>query len=73
MTKHHAHTEYFRDGLIVSPSAAELRAARESVSLTQAEAAKLLHVDKRTWQKWEGSERGMHPAFFELFLIKTGA
>ncbi|KVU15676.1 hypothetical protein WK62_27755 [Burkholderia ubonensis] len=73
MTKHHAHTEYFHNGLVVSPSGAELRAIRLSLSLTQPEAAKVVHVDTRTWQKWEGGERGMHPAYLELFLIKTGA
>jgi len=25
----------------------------------------------RTWQQWEAGDRRMHPALFELFLIKT--
>jgi hypothetical protein len=25
----------------------------------------------RAWQQWESGDRQMHPAFFELFLIKS--
>lgn len=55
-----------------NPTPAEIRAARERTGLTQAQAADLLHVDLRSWQKWEGGERSMHPAFWELLRLKLG-
>jgi putative transcriptional regulator len=56
-----------------SPAPADIRAGRERAGLNQIEAAGLLQVDMRLWQKWELGEREMHPAFWELFCIKTGA
>lgn len=53
-----------------NPSPAEIREAREKAGLTQTEAGDLLYVSLRGWQKWEGAERPMHPAFWELFQIK---
>lgn len=55
-----------------APTLDEVRAARAALGLTQNQAAALVHVDERTWRKWELGERAMHPAFFELFMIKTG-
>lgn len=55
------------------PTNDEVRAMREALGLTQDQAGALVHVSGRTWRKWELAEREMHPAFFELFLIKTGA
>jgi DNA (cytosine-5)-methyltransferase 1 len=55
-----------------SPAPAVIRATRDTLGLTQTEAAALVYVDKRTWQKWEGGERAMMPAVWELFLLKTG-
>jgi len=52
------------------PTPEKIKRVRESVELTQSECADLLYVDLRTWQKWEGDERKMHPAFWELFQIK---
>lgn len=49
----------------------ELVIARKSLSLTQQKAANLIQVSQRTWQQWEVGQRTMHPAFWELFLIKT--
>lgn len=61
---------------IESPKPIELKALRKSLNLTQDEAASIVHVDIRTWQKWESNDwnknhRKMHPAFYELFLLKT--
>ena len=39
---------------------------------TQAQCAELVHVGARTWRKWEGGERKMPAATWELFLIKIG-
>lgn len=53
-----------------NPSPAEVREAREGAGLTQTQAAELVHVSLRNWQQWEGAERKMHPAFWELFRLK---
>jgi len=58
-----------------NPSPADIRAAREAAGLTQAQAAELVHTTPRNWQQWEQEEgtnrRPMHPAFWELFRLKT--
>ena len=59
------------DDPIGSPQPSDVRAAREAAGLTQTEAAELIHCDRGTWAKWEGGTRLMHPAFWELFRIKT--
>ncbi|ARL77616.1 helix-turn-helix domain-containing protein [Burkholderia pseudomallei] len=56
----------------VPPTPAQVRAARDAAGLTQTAAGALVHVDLRSWQRWESGERTMHVAFWELFLIKTG-
>lgn len=55
-----------------TPDPAEIRAAREAAGLTQTEAGALVHSALRSWQDWEAGARRMHPAIWELFLIKTG-
>ncbi|MFT6324985.1 MAG: DNA (cytosine-5)-methyltransferase 1 [Halieaceae bacterium] len=45
--------------------------ARKTLNFTQTQAAEVIHVSQRTWQQWELSQRKMHPAFWELFKIKT--
>lgn len=54
-----------------SPTPTEIRAAREAAGLTQTQAAALLHSAMRAWQRWEAGDRAMHPAFWELFEIKS--
>ena len=54
------------------PTAEEVRQARQAAGLTQTQAAELLHTSCRVWQQWEAGDRKMHPAFFELFLLKSG-
>jgi len=58
---------------VTTPDADTLRALREQLGMTQAQAAEVMRVNLRTWQKWELGERTMSAALFELFLIKTGA
>jgi DNA-binding transcriptional regulator YiaG len=56
----------------------EIRRMREKaqsgmkVGITDAQdyCASMLHVNRRTWQKWEAGERVIHDAFFELAKIK---
>jgi DNA-binding transcriptional regulator YiaG len=55
----------------IIPTPAEVRAAREAAGLTQTAAATLVHVDLRSWQRWESGERTMSPAHWELFGIKA--
>ena len=58
-----------------NPTPAEIRAAREKAELTQEEAARVIYGTLHSWQNWESEDpvhsRRMHPAIFELFLIKT--
>ena len=57
---------------MTQPAPDEIRAGREAAGLTQSAAAALVHANLRSWQKWGAGERAMHPAFWELFLIKSG-
>lgn len=54
-----------------NPSPGEVRAEREGLDLTQTEAGAVIHSSLRAWQQWEAGDRRMHPAFWELFRIKT--
>jgi putative transcriptional regulator len=55
--------------MIQSPAPAQIRAARGELSQTAA--AALVHAKLRTWQQWEAGDRRMHPAFWELFQLKS--
>jgi hypothetical protein len=50
------------------PTPKQIVAARGA--LTQTQAAALIYCTLRAWQDWEGGQRRMHPAFFELFELK---
>lgn len=62
-----------------SPASSEVKAARESIQaakgigITAAQdwCADQVHTTRRVWQQWEAGYRGMHPAFWELFRIKS--
>lgn len=49
-----------------------VRAARESIGLTPAQAAGLLDVSIAQWQDWEYGAARMPFGLYELFLAKTG-
>jgi DNA-binding transcriptional regulator YiaG len=53
-----------------NPKPADIVRARGE--LTQREAAELIYASEGAWQNWEQGQRPMHPAFFELFLLKAG-
>jgi len=55
-----------------SPTADAVRSVRQKTSLTQTQAAHLVHASLRSWQQWEAGDRAMPPGLFELFMIKTG-
>lgn len=46
--------------------------ARASACHTQAEAAATIYRTLRGWQDWEGGQRSVDAAAFELYLIKSG-
>lgn len=54
------------------PSAADVRAARESVGVTQAEAARRALVSTRAWIKWETGERPISGSAWALFRLRSG-
>ena len=54
-----------------SPTPDKIKQARENACLTQLEAAVVVHVNGRTWQRYESGESAMPAAAWELFLIKT--
>jgi putative transcriptional regulator len=54
-----------------SPDPDVVRKRRKAVGLSQSAAAHIVHSGLRTWQQWEAGERRMHPAFWELFQLKT--
>ena len=61
--------------LAVSPC--DVRSARKKSGFTMEEAAAFVFVSRRTWESWEKETdhydyRKMHPAFAELFALKTG-
>jgi len=53
-----------------NPAATDISAARMQAGLTQTAAGDLVHTALRTWQQWEAGDRRMHPAIWELFLLK---
>ena len=57
---------------LTPPTAAQISAARERAGLSQQQAAALVHVDIRSWRRWELAERGVNMAAWELFLLKAG-
>ena len=67
----HPNRSSARDKAGATPLPMHLRAARDAAGLTQTAAAALVHTSCRVWQQWEAGDRRMHPAFWELFRLKT--
>lgn len=55
-----------------NPTPEQVKAARAAARLTQSQAAAMVHTGISSWQEYEGNRKRMHPAMFQLFLIKTG-
>lgn len=58
-----------------NPTPAEVRAARQKAGHTEQQAARLIYATETTWKEWETEQserRRMHPASFELYLLKSG-
>jgi len=59
--------------MIELPNPDMIRAARDAVELTQAEAAELVHLGRAVrWSEYERGAQTIDAARWELFLIKTG-
>jgi DNA-binding transcriptional regulator YiaG len=56
-----------------NPTPEQIREAREAAGLSQTEAALLVYANVARWISWETGERRCHPAFFELFCMKSRA
>jgi len=53
-----------------TPKPADIVAARTRAGLSVREASLLIYASVDAWTAWESGVRTMHPAFFELFLMK---
>jgi len=60
-----------RSNSAANPTPDQIRKARADAGLTQTEAAELIYCTINGWQRWEAGSRRMHPAFWELFLIRS--
>lgn len=49
----------------------QIKSARKHFGLTQKQAANLINVELRSWQRYESNEREMSASLFELFNIKA--
>lgn len=54
-----------------TPSADQVRAAREAAGHTQAEAAACVWVSVVAWRKWESGERNMTPVAWWAYNKRT--
>lgn len=69
MTSHPNRSRAPRPGR--TPTPGEIIALRTYHHQTQSEAAQLVYASLRAWQQWEGGDRRMHPAFWELYRTKA--
>lgn len=60
-----------RDSPYANPTPEEIKASREEMGMTQAEAAEVVLASLRGWQKWEQAERRMHPGLWLLWQLRT--
>jgi hypothetical protein len=56
---------------LLAPTPEAVATARRLAGHTHAAAGQALHVDGRTWRRWEAGDRAMHPAMWELYRIKA--
>lgn len=56
----------------MTPTPAQIRAARESVSLSQTAAAALIGRSLRVWQAYEAGDRGIDPIIWQVWRIRAG-
>lgn len=54
------------------PSVKQVKDTRAFAGLSVPSSGALIYVSRRMWHKYESGEAKMHPAFFELYRVKTG-
>lgn len=57
--------------MAANPTPEAIRAARDALGLSQTDAASIIYSSMRAWQEWEAGTRRMHPAMWELWMLKT--
>ena len=57
----------------MSPTPAQIRAARTAAGLSQRQAAEVVMSATRSWEDWEAGRRNMPAAKWALFALKVGA
>lgn len=55
-----------------NPTPEQVKAARMAAGHSQTEAATVIYKQVLAWQRYESGAREMDPAYFELYMIKTG-
>ena len=55
-----------------TPKPFMLKQARTALAMTVRECAEIIYCTESAWTEWEAGTRRMHPAYWELFKIKTG-
>ena len=53
------------------PTKGQVIAARAASGLSGQKASELIGQESRAWRKYEAGDSEMHPASWELFLLKT--
>jgi|TARA_R110000822_G_scaffold272761_1_gene395269 DNA-binding transcriptional regulator YiaG len=56
--------------ILTHPEPKQLKDLRDSVNFTPKQAGDLLHVNARTFQRWEKGSTRMPLAYWELFEVK---
>lgn len=54
------------------PDSEVIKQTRIKAGFSQSQCAELVHVELRSWQRWEAGDRQINGAAWELFLIKIG-
>lgn len=65
-----AHNAGMTQHTTTPPKPGDIKAQRLAHGHTQAQAAELVYMPARTWQKWEAGDNRMHPAAWELYRLK---
>lgn len=58
--------------LVPAPTPTQILCIRESVSMSQTQAATAVGVTLRTWQNWESGLNVINPACWAVFLLTIG-
>lgn len=59
------------DGRPKNPKPEHIIAKRIAHGLSEKQASDVIYSTEAAWKRWESGERPLHPAMWELFLLKT--